>query len=127
MEALQTDGQFGVGASLVKSLALAAGRGQRQRSGREGAMIALPRRAPAASSDASRRVRNGVWMPAPLLLQAWRALTMRRWRAACLSRRSVRYLNAGFPRPGCRFPAVVALLTTHVLNGSDSLLTIPRI
>lgn len=69
MEALQTDGQFDVGASLVKSLA-------------------SPRWRHPALPDASRRVRSGNYGSPAVPQRGWRALTMRRWRVACLSRRS---------------------------------------
>lgn len=88
MEALQTDGQFDVGASLVKSLASLLVVVSGSAIGREGAMISSPRWRHPALPDASRRVRNGNYGSPAAPLRAWRALTMRHWRAACLSRRS---------------------------------------
>lgn len=88
MEALQTDGQFDVGASLVKSLASLLVVVSGSAIGREGAMILLA--ALAASSFARRFTPREEWKLwiASGALRAWRALTMRHWRAACLSRRS---------------------------------------
>lgn len=88
MEALQTDGQFDVGASLVKSLASLLVVVSGSAIGREGAMILLAALAASSFADASRRVRNGNYGSPAAPLRAWRALTMRRWRAACLSRKS---------------------------------------
>lgn len=88
MEALQTDGQFDVGASLVKSLASLLVVVSGSAIGREGAMILLA--ALAASSFARRFTPREEWKLwiASGAAAGMAALTMRHWRAACLSRRS---------------------------------------
>ncbi len=88
MEALQTDGQFDVGASLVKSLASLLVVVSGSAIGREGAMILLA--ALAASSFARRFTPREEWKLwiASGAAAGMAGATMRRWRAACLSRRS---------------------------------------
>lgn len=103
MEALQTDGQFDVGASLVKSLASLLVVVSGSAIGREGAMILLA--ALAASSFARRFTPREEWK---LWIASGAAAGMAgAYHAAggqpVYRGNPVRYLNAGFPRPGCRF------------------------
>ncbi len=120
MEALQTDGQFDVGASLVKSLASLLVVVSGSAIGREGAMILLA--ALAASSFARRFTPREEWK---LWISGAAAGMAGAYHAAggqpVYRGNPVRYLNAGFLGPVV-VSAVVALLTTHLLNGSDSLL-----
>ncbi len=71
--------------------------------------------------DASRRVRNGNYDRQRRRCGAWRALTTPL--AGSLFIAEILFgTHAGFPRPGCRFRRRCSSATTHVLNGSDSLL-----
>ncbi|WP_432661259.1 voltage-gated ClC-type chloride channel ClcB [Salmonella enterica subsp. enterica serovar Enteritidis] len=105
MEALQTDGQFDVGASLVKSLASLLVVVSGSAIGREGAMILLA--ALAASSFARRFTPREEW-------KLWIASGA----AAEILFGTLMLASLG----PVVVSAVVALLTTHLLNGSDSLL-----
>ncbi len=104
MEALQTDGQFDVGASLVKSLASLLVVVSGSAIGREGAMILLA--SLAASSFARRFTPREEWK----IMDRQRRRCGHGGRLPCAAGgqpvyrgNPVRYLNAGFPRPGCRF------------------------
>ncbi|EDD1620914.1 voltage-gated ClC-type chloride channel ClcB [Salmonella enterica] len=106
MEALQTDGQFDVGASLVKSLASLLVVVSGSAIGREGAMILL---ASLAASGFARRLGMAGAYHAPL--------------AGSLFIAEILFGTLMLASLGpVVISAVVALLTTHVLSGSDSLL-----
>lgn len=114
MEALQTDGQFDVGASLVKSLASLLVVVSGSAIGREGAMILLA--ALAASSFARRFTPREEW-------KLWIASGAAAGMAGSLFIAEILFGTLMLASLGpVVVSAVVALLTTHVLNGSDSLL-----
>lgn len=122
MEALQTDGQFDVGASLVKSLASLLVVVSGSAIGREGAMILLA--ALAASSFARRFTPREEWK---LWIASGAAAGMAgAYHAPLAGSLFIAEILFGTLMLASLGPvvvsAVVALLTTHVLNGSDSLL-----
>ncbi|HFW4095765.1 TPA: voltage-gated ClC-type chloride channel ClcB [Salmonella enterica subsp. enterica serovar Waycross] len=122
MEALQTDGQFDVGASLVKSLASLLVVVSGSAIGREGAMILLA--SLAASSFARRFTPREEWK---LWIASGAAAGMAgAYHAPLAGSLFIAEILFGTLMLASLGPvvvsAVVALLTTHVLNGSDSLL-----
>lgn len=121
MEALQTDGQFDVGASLVKSLASLLVVVSGSAIGREGAMILLA--ALAASSFARRFTPREEWK---LWIASGAAAGMAGATTPLAGSLFIAEILFGTLMLASLGPvvvsAVVALLTTHVLNGSDSLL-----
>ncbi|ECK7388469.1 voltage-gated ClC-type chloride channel ClcB [Salmonella enterica subsp. enterica] len=122
MEALQTDGQFDVGASLVKSLASLLVVVSGSAIGREGAMILLA--ALAASSFARRFTPREEWK---LWIASGAAAGMAgAYHAPLAGSLFIAEILFGTLMLASLGPvvvsAVVALLTTHLLNGSDSLL-----
>ncbi|SUG61087.1 voltage gated chloride channel protein [Salmonella enterica subsp. arizonae] len=122
MEALQTDGQFDVGASLVKSLASLLVVVSGSAIGREGAMILLA--ALAASGFARRFTPREEWK---LWIASGAAAGMAgAYHAPLAGSLFIEEILFGTLMLASLGPvvvsAVVALLTTHVLSGSDSLL-----
>ncbi len=119
MEALQTDGQFDVGASLVKSLASLLVVVSGSAIGREGAMILLA--ALAASSFARRFTPREEWK---LWIASGAAGMAGAYHAPLAGSLFIAEILFGTLMLASLGPvvvsAVVALLTTHVLNGSDS-------
>ncbi|MDI4745743.1 chloride channel protein, partial [Salmonella enterica subsp. enterica serovar Kentucky] len=118
----QTDGQFDVGASLVKSLASLLVVVSGSAIGREGAMILLA--ALAASSFARRFTPREEWK---LWIASGAAAGMAgAYHAPLAGSLFIAEILFGTLMLASLGPvvvsAVVALLTTHVLNGNDSLL-----